>query len=530
MAAAGPPLLAGLVALALGVLAVEPGVAFWDTAEFQIVGPVLGTAHPTGFPAYVILGWLASILLQPLGEPAFRMNLLSAVLLAGAAAGLAVLVARLTGRRWLGLGAAAALATTPLVWSLATHADPHAMHLLVVGILLTLLVAWEDRVIRARREGGTVTAVAGRLDRERAAGDGVLLAASVVFGVGLATHTLIALLAPGIGLFVIAVEPGIVRRRRLILRCLAAIAIPAGVLYLELPIRAFMGAPLVYDHPDTPTGFFSVALGTQFAGTLTGPLSGLSGKSEALVTLAGDQLGWLAPLVPVGFLATVWRRPRYALLTLPGVVLTCWFAATYTNAEITRYYAGPALIAISWLAILAATVADVLSGVLERASPSARRARYGPNRSLLSGLAGLVALAMLAGPAIAAAPGRYAAVDERSDTAAAQWLDAAFAILPQRAVVVSWWDYSTTLWYGQLIEHRRPDLWIVDDRTRLDQHLGDVSDVIASQLGKRPVFVIRLPADLPAVAARFRLEPVVVLAGQEPIQHVLGAVNGAPGL
>ena len=40
----------------------------WDTAEFQTVGPVLGTAHPTGYPAYVILGWFASIVFQPFGE------------------------------------------------------------------------------------------------------------------------------------------------------------------------------------------------------------------------------------------------------------------------------------------------------------------------------------------------------------------------------------------------------------------------------------------------------------------------------
>ena len=31
-----------------------PGVAFWDTAELQAVGPLMGTAHPTGFPTYVL--------------------------------------------------------------------------------------------------------------------------------------------------------------------------------------------------------------------------------------------------------------------------------------------------------------------------------------------------------------------------------------------------------------------------------------------------------------------------------------------
>ena len=41
--------------------AMLPGVAFWDTGELQVVGPLMGTAHPTGFPTYVLLGWLASV-------------------------------------------------------------------------------------------------------------------------------------------------------------------------------------------------------------------------------------------------------------------------------------------------------------------------------------------------------------------------------------------------------------------------------------------------------------------------------------
>ena len=74
-----PALAVGVVAFVLARLALLPGVAFWDTGEFQTVGPILGTAHPTGFPTYVLLGWLASVVLQPFGEPAFRMNLLSAI-------------------------------------------------------------------------------------------------------------------------------------------------------------------------------------------------------------------------------------------------------------------------------------------------------------------------------------------------------------------------------------------------------------------------------------------------------------------
>ena len=105
-----PPVLVAIVAFGAARAALLPGVDFWDTGELQTVGPLLGTAHPTGFPTYVLLGWLASVVLQPLGEPAFRMNLLSAFCLA-AAAGLTVdLVRALTRSVALGVLAGLGLA------------------------------------------------------------------------------------------------------------------------------------------------------------------------------------------------------------------------------------------------------------------------------------------------------------------------------------------------------------------------------------------------------------------------------------
>ena len=64
--------------------------------------------------------------------------------------------------------------------------------------------------------------------------------------------------------------------------------------------------------------------------------------------------------------------------------------------------------------------------------------------------------------------------------------------LPEDSVIVSWWSASTLLWYGQRVERLRPDVYIVDDRTRLDDNLGEVWDVIDRFLGQRPVFVIRM--------------------------------------
>jgi hypothetical protein len=37
------------------------------------------------------------------------------------------------------------------------------------------------------------------------------------------------------------------------------------------------------------------------------------------------------------------------------------------------------------------------------------------------------------------------------------------------------------------VEGRRPAILVVDDQTRLDRNLGDVSDVIDANLSRRPV-------------------------------------------
>jgi len=97
------PLLGAVATLWLVVPTLAPGLisqAAGDSAEFQTVSWVLGTAHPTGYPSYVILGFIASHLL-PFGDPAFRMNLLQALLAAGAVAGTVAHRQHLTGMRWI---------------------------------------------------------------------------------------------------------------------------------------------------------------------------------------------------------------------------------------------------------------------------------------------------------------------------------------------------------------------------------------------------------------------------------------------
>ena len=93
-----------------------------DSGELITVCHTLGVAHPPGYPLFTLLGFLFDRLL-PFGEPAFRVNLLSAV--AGAASIFLLLsIARRLGCSWGGAALAGALhAFSPVVWLYSTVAE-----------------------------------------------------------------------------------------------------------------------------------------------------------------------------------------------------------------------------------------------------------------------------------------------------------------------------------------------------------------------------------------------------------------------
>ena len=463
--AAIPVLLGALVLYTPSLL---PDVGFWDTGEFQTIGPVLGTAHPTGYPTYTLTAWLGSVVLQPFGNEAFRANLLSALLMAGAAALLAVRVVQATQRPGLGLLAGATFAFTPVAWGWSLRADPHALHVFLAALLLVLLGAWATARER-EHDHDQAGARSGRW----------LLAAAVVFGLSLGNHALTLLLAPGIAAYVLLVAPRILRREpRLALAAAGALVAATVLVYLYLPLRSAMDPPLDYADPQTWEGFWYVVLGQQFQGSF-----GLPPLAE-IVGHAWDEivrnLGLLALVAMAGAVLGLFRHPRLTTISLLWFGATWLFAQGYANAQIERYYLVPLLLAALWVALAVEAAWDA---TLEWAHASGREAlaQYGLP------LTGVVLLALVVvGPG-----GRAGPADLSSDMRARDYLEATFEVVADDAVIVSWWSFSTPLWYGQHVEGRRPDITVIDDRDVLDDGYGTAAAAIEAHLGRRPVYVLR---------------------------------------
>jgi hypothetical protein len=134
----------GAASLAVYVRSLLPGVGYsGDTAKWQFLGEVGGTPHPTGYPLYLLLNraWVHAF---PVGELAWRVNLLSAVLGAATVAALFLLLRTLDVRRAAAAATAATFAVTVTFWSQAVVAEVYTLHLLFLTTVTLCLARWLD--------------------------------------------------------------------------------------------------------------------------------------------------------------------------------------------------------------------------------------------------------------------------------------------------------------------------------------------------------------------------------------------------
>lgn len=261
-------LCAGFGAFFVYLLTLAPTVATNDAGRFQIAAPVLGTGHPTGYPTFILLGKLFTYL--PLGDTAYRMNLMAAVF-GGITVALFVLVAGEMGSRTLpATGAALLFAFSATFWSQATFAEVYTMHAAFVLGVIYLLLLW-------RRSGEAW----------------YVPAAALLYGVSLGNNAGMILLAPAYAVLLLA------GRWRYLSVAQLGWTVGGGLIglsvYLYIPIRGFAGAWHNYGDPVHDwTDVWRLISGARFQGLMGGTLPELAEGASRFV-------GGLALQVPLPF-------------------------------------------------------------------------------------------------------------------------------------------------------------------------------------------------------------------------------------
>ena len=485
------------VALSTYGLTLAPTVTLVDSGELIVAASSLGVAHPPGFPLYVILAHLATLL--PFSNVASRVNLASALFGALAAALMTLIVVELLVfalsnavedssakkrparkrpqsrpqpasaelahskfKTWLllipGLLSGLLLAFSRTLWSYSTITEVYSLNTFLIALIILLMVVWRRRVLD-----------------EQARADRFLNAAALTFGLALGVHHVtVGLTLFGLAAFVYSTE-GIdffiwkspasagarTRRRgrnvlsdylpsRRLLR--AALYSIAGLcVYLYLPLAALRTPLMDWGDPRTPGRFWAHVTGRQYQVFFSPSLDTMQQQFGEFMTLAGREFGslWMPfalALIPFGAVvafkrdrAAFWLIALIALINVP-------YALNYDIAEDKDAYYLPTFLAMSVAAGLGA----------------AALMQAGRLRPLFSTLPVLGATLLLIIPAVTFASNLP--YDNRSHYFIARdYADNIMAsVEPGGMLLTIDWQVYSPLLYTSEIEKRRADAIVVD--------------------------------------------------------------------
>jgi hypothetical protein len=132
--------LIGVSALALYIRTLAPSLLWGDSAEFQTLSYTLGMTHPSGYMTQIMLGKLFTYI--PVGNIAYRVNLMSAFFGALAVAQVYLIVRMLGGLPIPAISASMMLGLTQFFWWRALIAESYAPAAGMVATIWLLFLFW----------------------------------------------------------------------------------------------------------------------------------------------------------------------------------------------------------------------------------------------------------------------------------------------------------------------------------------------------------------------------------------------------
>lgn len=426
-----------LAFLALYTATLLPDVLPADAGEFQRVAATAGVAHPPGFPLYTMLGWLFANL--PLGpNPAWRVNLFSAVTAAATVALVFRIGHRLTGSVWGGLAAGLTLGSATTFWATATKASIRPLTAFFPALCLYALTGYRAtlNVQHATRNTQYVSRFPFPVSRSH-----YLTLFALALSLGLTHHPSLVFPAAAFVAYLIAIDPALFRQPRRWLK--PAMAFALGLLVLiYLPLR---GGPDLA----TPSGFLNYVLARGFRGDMFA--LDLLDRLVLLPTLLRFQFNTVLLLTAfAGALLLLWRDRKLALLLIGSFVIHTAVTLTY-DAPQTVEYEMPAYVSLALLVAVPFGEISNLKSPISNLKPPGRLILFTVHCSLF--------ILIIAGIAnLAVHLPSYQKLSQSRDARA--YAEPLLCEAPEDAVILSNWHWFTPMRYLQRVEGLRPDVTV----------------------------------------------------------------------
>ncbi|MBI4675690.1 MAG: DUF2723 domain-containing protein [Chloroflexi bacterium] len=455
-----------LAAFAVYVRTLTPGVLDGDSGEWQYMANILGVPHSTGYPTYILLAKLVTLL--PIGNPAWRVNLFSTISAALTIPVVYLLAKRVSRSRLAALFAAIFFAFMPTLWAAATIAEVYALNTLLIAPTLFFAIRFFDHG-RARD----------------------LYLVALCFGLALTNHRIAFFIAPAL-LLIVWLKRDVLNLKKISLAAL--ISLFALSFYLYIPLRAsqllaeqsaenwalypraeaIVNGKVTAYYNHTPAGFFNLVtaldnrtkLGFQDAGGENKMLERLTNAW----TLLREQIDPFGMLLALWGIVVLWRRERAltSVLLLAGASVAA--ISIYLRAESTRFYfSGAYLVMVLFFAAALGWILEKLRpggvGAMLNARPDQQAGEHkaSPLRNARTLLYYAVIVFFAFFP-LSAFYFNFARMDQSGNTKYDAYARAVLGDnLAQNAVVVAPWEVATPMRYFQYVENVRPDVLTIHE-------------------------------------------------------------------
>jgi hypothetical protein len=441
-------------ALLLYVRTLTPGVLDGDSGEWQYMANILGIPHSTGYPSYVLLAKLLTLL--PVGNPAWRVNLFSAICAALTISIVYLLAKRVARARAAAVIAATFFAVMPTLWASATIAEVYAFNTLLIGLTLYFAIRFFDTA-HAR--------------------DLYLMA--LCFGIALTNHRIAFFIAPAL-LAMVWLRRRALNRQRFAFAALALL-IPL-TLYLYIPLRAsqllaeqspenwalypraeaIVNGKITAYYNHTPAGFFNLVTALDNRNKLgfqdANGQDVMSARFMNAWTLLREQIDPFGILLALLGIVVLWRRERALTLALLLGGASVAAISIYLRAESTRFYFSGAYL------VMLLFFAAALGWILEKLNTRATEPQTSPTqRNLLRG-AYVAAILYCAFFPLSALYFNFARMDQSGNTKYDAYARSVLNDhLAPNAVLVAPWEVATPIRYLQYVEGVRPDVLTIHE-------------------------------------------------------------------
>ena len=448
-----------------------------DGGELLAAANTFGVPHPPGYPTYTLL--LKSFAtLVPVGDFAYRGNLLSAVL--ASASVLAVYWAALRLCRSLrpdapvGLAAtgaalgAAVFATSPLLWSQAVITEVYALNALFAGALLLIAshLALSERPVRSPSTTRWLALF------------GFLL------GIGLGNHlTLLAVAVP----LLYWLWSALGWRRLASPWMIGAFALGVAI-YVYLPISAAQNPPVNWGNAETFRGVVWMLTARPYQEYVFGVPAGtiptrLVSWLELVFSLF-NPLGLFFGLIAVRPLRS--RASGFFFATVASIAIISVYAVTYNSVDFEVLLIPAFLLFAVWVGvgffwILSAWIRDFAGGT--GGSSRWRLRLLASHQAAVLSLAGLL---LLPGMSVVL---NYGSQNLRNDRIAHEHAAEILGTVPDGSVVLSNSERNVfSLWYMRYVERPERDVAVIAvPLLQFDWYLHDIHLLFPDRVPDMPV-------------------------------------------